>query len=56
MDEGSGKTAVGAEKEAEAAEEEEEGFAEPPVAELRRKPKDPRTAARWNIVSRLLFM
>jgi ATP-binding cassette subfamily C (CFTR/MRP) protein 4 len=53
MDEGSGKTAGGTEKEAEAAEE--EGFAEPPVAELRRKPKDPRTAARWNIISRLLF-
>jgi ATP-binding cassette subfamily C (CFTR/MRP) protein 4 len=55
MDEGSGKTAGGGtEKEAEAAEE--EGFAEPPVAELRRKPKDPRTAARWNFISRLLFI
>ena len=59
MGEESEKTAGGAEKELEVAkeaEEEEERFAEPHVAELRRKPKDPRSAARWNIISRLLFM
>lgn len=58
MGEESEKTAGGAEKELEVAKEaeEEERFAEPHVAELRRKPKDPRSAARWNIISRLLFM
>lgn len=50
------RTGKAAEKEEEAAGEEEEGFEQPPIAELRRKPKDPRTAARWNIISRLLFM
>ena len=37
-------------------EEEEERFEQPPVAELRRKPKDPRSAAGWNIFSRLMFV
>lgn len=36
--------------------EEFEAYAHPPVAELRHTPKDPRTKARWNIISRLLFM
>ena len=39
------------------AEEEEiaAAFARPPVAELQHTPKDPRTAAGWNVFSRLLF-
>lgn len=58
MGEESEKAAGGAEKELEVAKEaeEEERFVEPHVAELRRRPKDPRSAARWNIISRLLFM
>ena len=43
-----------AEKAAEAKEEERTAD-QPPVAELRHVPKDPRTKARWNILSRLLF-
>ena len=46
-----------AEKAAEAEEEElEAAYAQPHTAEIRHVPKDPRTKARWNIVSRLLFM
>ena len=46
-----------AEKAQEAEEDEYfESFTQPPVAEIRHVPKDPRTKARWNLVSRLLFM
>ena len=44
-----------AEKAAEAKEEERTAYDQLPVAELRHVPKDPRTKARWNILSRLLF-
>ena len=45
-----------AEKAAEAEEEECAAYNQPPVTELRHIPKDPRTKARWNVFSRLLFM
>ncbi len=35
---------------------EEEELESPHVAELRRQPKDPRTKAKYNIFSRLLFL
>ena len=60
-DDSRGSTTAGdiaaAKKNAEVEEEEEEGaFERPPVAELRRTPKDPRSKAGWNIFSRLLLM
>ena len=46
-----------AEKTAEAEKEElEAAYAQPHIAEIHHVPKDPRTKARWNFVSRLLFM
>ena len=50
----SSKDAV--EKAAEAEEEECTASDQPPVAELRHIPKDPRTKARWNVFSRVLLM
>ena len=44
-------------REAEAEAEEDEVYrnCQPPVADLSHRPRDPRTKAGWNILSRLLF-